>query len=91
MFSKNRGLIVDDSGSAYGIAVFLGVLGLASFLSLLFGHILEPFLSFMMTGWVRDFFLIMFPKGILLVIFVAMSIATLMYYQKSTYQQGGGN
>ncbi len=73
----------------YGVGVLLAVLGLASFLSLLFGHILEPFLSFMQTGWVRDFFLLMFPKGILIVVLIAMALATLMYYQKSTYQQGG--
>ena len=79
----------NNDGSIYGVAVYVGVLGFASYLALLFGHILEPFFSIMMDGSVKDFLLLIFPYGVMLVILIVMSSATLMYYQKKFYQKGG--
>ena len=78
----------NTDGSIYGIAVFLGVLGLASFLVLLFGEILEVFFCIMMVGPVRDFLLMIWPNGVLIVVFIVMAFATLMYYQKKNYMEG---
>jgi len=83
-------IINNNNGSVYGVAVYIGVLGFASFLVLLFSHILEPFFSIMPVGNVRDILLLIYPYGILLVILIVMSSATLMYYQKKFYQEGGG-
>ena len=77
-------------GSIVPVLVVIVVLGVAGFLILVMGEILEPFFNIMSDGAVKDFLLIIFPKGILLVVFFVIIFVMLMEYQKSSYREGGG-
>jgi len=90
----------NEDASAWPVIITLIALGLASFLVLLFGLILEPFFN---LGAATDdsinplisaprqygtsFLQIVWPKGVLLVILVAVLSAMIMYYQKKRYQE----
>ena len=81
--------------------VFIIVLCVASFLVLLYGHILEPFMNFMDSSddsvdseisapreITLDIIQIIWPKGLLLIIFLGVSSALFLEYQKKTYKEG---
>ena len=80
---------LDDIGSMWGAVVFIICLGLTSFLVLIFGHVLEPFFSIMKAGFVKQFLLYLWPKGLLLIVLLVLIFTMLMYYQKQNYMEGG--
>jgi len=94
-------IIENNHASAYPVAIFIICLGVASFLILLFGPILEPFFNLAHSedstidseistprGYVDSFMQIFWPKGLLIVILLGLSLGLLMEYQKSKYQRG---
>ena len=56
---------------------FILTLAIASALTLVFSMIFDPFFAIMKLGFVRDFLIFFFPKGLLIVIFF---IAVAKYY-----------
>lgn len=93
-------LMRNNDGSANPVLIFIICLGLASFLILLFGHVLEPFMNLMESsddiidseisaprGYLSQIIQIVWPRGVLLAIFVALSFALFMEYQKIKYKE----
>lgn len=94
-------VLKDQTASANPVMILIIALGVASFLILLFGHIIEPFLQ--LLGFTdstlnpaitapRELMFelsqIIWPKGILIVILVGLIVAMLMEYQKIKYREG---
>jgi len=95
-----RKIIKSNNASIWPIAIFIIVLAIASVLILLYGHVLEPFLNLMDSGddsisesvsyprsLMSQFAQIIWPKGLLLAIFIGTSAAVLMEYQKAKYKE----
>lgn len=80
---------LDNIGSIWGVVIFIICLGFASFLTLIFGHVLEPFFSIMQQGNVRTFLLYLWPNGLLLFVLLVLIFTMLMHYQKQNYMEGG--
>lgn len=91
----------NNYGSVDPVIIFLIVLAVTSFLILLLGLVLEPFFNLMgftdatikssisaPRNIMFEFGQIIWPKGVLLVVFLVSIFGLLMEYQKSKYQQG---
>ena len=89
----------NNNASAWPVMVVIIVIGLASFLVLTLGYLVEPGLNLMGVNdsevnesvtaprtAARGFLLIVWPYGILISILFGVIIAMLMYYQKRRYQ-----
>lgn len=64
---------------------FLLLLGFASALVLVFSMILDPFFALMAYGSVRDLLVFLFPKGMLIVIFL---VGIAAYYRDIQRSRG---
>lgn len=95
-----RRFISNTNGSAYPVIVFILCLAIASFLVLLLGHVVEPFMNLMNSNddsvdedisaprsLMATFIGYFWPKGLLLVIFTGLGMALFMSYQKKNYQE----
>jgi len=91
----------NNHGSMNPVIIFIICLAIVSFLVLILGFILEPFMNLMDSsdtninpdisvprGYVSTFVQIIWPKGLLLITFLILSGTLLMEYQKNKYQQG---
>ena len=90
----------DNNASAWPIVVFILALAITSFLIIILGHVAEPFLNLMDStddtmpegiltpreGMVW-FFQLFWPKGLLITIFIGLSLALFMEYQKKQYKE----
>jgi len=89
----------DTHASAWPVIIFVLALMFASVLILFLGEITEPFLNLMnstddeMNEDVLEprnqmvwFWKLFWPKGLLLTIFIGLSFALFMEYQKKTYR-----
>ena len=94
-------IIKNRYGSINPVVIFLIVLAISSFMILLLGLVIEPFFNLMSftdstikssisapRNIMYEFGQIIWPKGVLLVIFVGSIFGLLMEFQKSKYQQG---
>lgn len=85
-----RSIAKDNTAGVYAIVVFMIVLGMGAFLWLVSNSFLEFFFNFMRDGPVKEFFILYWANGgILVVIFITAIVSLLLYMQKSKYQQGG--
>ena len=95
-------IIHNTNGSSGPIIIFIFCLAIVSFLVLIIGFVIEPFMNLMASTdddidsdislprvYVSQFVQIIWPKGVLLVVFLALSGALIMEYQKSKYQKMG--
>jgi len=90
IFRLRTNLAEDENAGIYGVVIFMLVLGIGAFLWLLCNTFLEFFFNFMREGPVKEFFILYWVDGgILIVIFITAIISLLMYMQKSKYSQGG--
>lgn len=93
-------LIKNNNGSVNPVLIYIICLGLISFLMLLLGFLVEPFMNLMDStdssidtdisiprGYISLFIQIMWPKGILIGLFLILSGALIMEYQKNKYQE----
>lgn len=91
-------IIINNSGSVNPVLIYIICLGLISFLMLLLGYLVEPFMNLINSsdssialgistprGYVSTFIQIMWPRGILLALFLILSGALIMEYQKNKY------
>lgn len=98
-----REIVSNKNGSIYPVLTFIFALCAASFLLLLLGEFLSPVFTHVFSidlgvaedvaaprNLVESFFLIIWPKGILAFLFIVLSAATFMSYQKSNYKDTGG-
>lgn len=86
-----RKFISNEFGGIYGIVIFVMVLGLAAFIWLVFNTFLEFFINYMPNNATRDFFIMFWAHGgILLVVLLVSIFSLLVYMQKSKYMQRGG-
>jgi hypothetical protein len=85
--------------SAWPVIAFILILMITSFLILVLGHVMEPFMNLMdspntdvgteistpraLMSW---FFQLVWPKGVLLTVFIGCALALFMEYQKPTYK-----
>ena len=90
----------DNNASAWPVVVFILALAITSFLILILGHVAEPFLNLMdSTDTTIDenilaprnamlwFWQLFWPKGLLITIFIGLSLALFMEYQKKQYKE----
>ena len=95
-------IIHNNHGSSGPIIIFILCLAIVSFLVLIIGFIIEPFMNLMDSTdddidsdislpreYVSQFIQVMWPKGLLLIIFLALSGALIMEYQKNRYKDMG--
>ena len=91
MILKLRNFKDDENAGLYGIIVFASVIGGAAVLYLLFNTFLEFFFNFMRESPTKDFLVMLWVHGGILVLILFASIFSLLVYmQKSKYQQYGG-
>lgn len=89
----------DSYGSVYPVYIFIICLAVAGFLLLVLGHVIEPFMNLMNSydstvsvavSASRTLFLsfmrVVWPRGLLVIIFLGLSAALLMFYQKKEYE-----
>ena len=80
----------DNTAGVYAIVVFMIVLGMGAFLWLVSNSFLEFFFNYMRDSPVKEFFILYWVHGgILVVIFLTAIVSLILYMQKSKYQQGG--
>lgn len=92
----------NNIASSYPVVAYILCLALASFLILVLGIIVEPFMNLMDSsddsidseisaprGFVSQLAQLIWPKGLLLIIFLACSGAVIMEYQKRKYKEMG--
>ena len=85
-----RSIKSDESAGIYGIIVFMMVLGIAAFLWLTFNTFLEFFINYMPESATKEFFIMLWVSGGILVIVLFGAIFSLLaYMQKSKYLPGG--
>lgn len=95
---KKRNIVLNNHGSASGVTIFVLGLMIAGFLVLLIGQIIEPFLNLMAStddtidseiakprSYMSTFAQYIWPKGVLIIVFLALSVFVLMNYQKKNY------
>ena len=98
-----KSILQDRYGSVYPVLILVLSLCAASLMILLLGDLLSPFFSTVFSidlgvsqdaaaprGFTEAFFRIIWPKGILAFLFIVLSAATLMSYQKKNYSNYGG-
>jgi len=81
---------LNDEGSVIPVAIYFILLGAVSAFMLIFGDVLEPIVNIMPDGVFKDFISLMWPLGIMLVFFFALTFALFQSMQKTKYQSGGG-
>jgi len=81
-----RSLNEETSGSVYPIGLYIIYLGLASFFILILGEILEPVVNIMESSPLKTFFIAVFPKGLLIVTFIALTYRLYLKMQKKDYE-----
>lgn len=97
---RKRNILKDEDASVWPVIIVFIVLGITSFLILLFGVVLEPFFDLGAAtddtidpqvsaprGYGVSFLRIVWPNGLLLVILIGTLSAMIMYYQKKRYQE----
>lgn len=98
---KKTTIIRNTDASAYPVMIFIIALGMASMVILILGFVVEPFTNLMnftdteinntlsapREGIVFFITEVIWPKGVLLGIFIALSVALLMEYQKKQYKE----
>ena len=84
-----RKFIENEEASIIPVFIWGLILALASFLALILGEILEPFINVLPDGAFKSFLSFVFPYGFMIVIFLADTMALYMRMQKSKYEQGG--
>ena len=98
-----RKIIHDNKASIYPVIMFFIVIGIASFLVLIFGNVLTPFFQLLNSGDTDIdpeitapagymFTLLtgfIWPRGILIVILIGIIMWLLMDMQKNRYRETG--
>ena len=80
----------DENAGVYGIIIFTMVLGIAAFLWLTFNTFLEFFINYMPESATKEFFIMLWVHGgILIIVLFGAIFSLLMYMQKSKYPMGG--
>lgn len=79
----------NEYGSAVPVLILFICLAVISFVVLIYGEILDPFFNIMRSGYVKSFLLMVWPNGLLLAFFIALSYALFMEYQKWKYTREG--
>ena len=94
-----RKLISNNNASAWAVIIFIICFAAASVTILIVGEVFEPFLNLMggddpsvdsadvPRGWVFQFFQLIWPKGLLIVVLAGLSFALIMEYQKTKYKE----
>jgi len=94
-----RKLLNNNNASAWAVIIFIICLAAASITILIVGEVFEPFMNLMdgndpdvesadvPRGYVSLFFQLVFPKGLLVVVFIGLSVSLIMEYQKTKYKE----
>lgn len=89
---------LDEVGSVWPVVIVVICIGIAGFVILVLGEVLEPVTNFVGLEdsnvdsdisaprlTMRVFFNLIWPRGVLLVILIGLIAGMLMYYQKRRY------
>ncbi len=79
----------NEEASVIPIFLFILLGGLVSFIALILGEILEPFINLLADGAFKSFLSFAFPYGFMLGCFFTLTFALYLRMQKSKYEQGG--